>query len=114
MAAAPLARIGPSIPARAAAAVEPGEILIPMEPNSHLSANDLAVCAALTGRRPMVESVPTSAPALQIGHLRLRLPDEAARGLRIVLRPLRLNTWVQQVSGRARRRIEEAKYRLAG
>jgi hypothetical protein len=71
--------------------------------------------AAITGRRPVMQVV-ASPVALTIGGM--RMPEPASRGLRRVLsavpnRP-HLSVWIRRFSHQARRRIEEARYRLAG
>ena len=92
------------------------EVLTPVEPTAFLTEQDLAMYAAITGRRPVVEVTAQPQPSLSIGHL--HMPRPAQKGLRRVLATMnrhpKITVWIRHLSVKAKERISEAKYRLAG
>lgn len=92
------------------------EVVTPVEPTAFVTEQDLAMYAAITGRRPVVEVTANPQPNLSIGHL--RVPRQAERGLRRVLSSMnrhpKITVWIRHLSDKAKERISEAKYRLAG
>lgn len=78
----------------------------------YVSEQDLAMYAAITGRRPVVEIV-RERPTMRIGHV----VSEAPRGLGGILSSARnhqkVTVWIRSMSDNARRKIGEAAYRLA-
>ena len=77
-----------------------------------VSEHDLAVYAAITGRRPVVEIV-RERPHMRIGHV----VSEAPRGIQTIFGSARnhqkVTVWIRSMSINARRKIGEAAMRLA-
>lgn len=77
-----------------------------------VSEQDLAMYAAITGRRPVVEIV-RERPAMSIGYV----VSEAPKGLRGLLASARnhqkVTVWIRGMSIQARKKIDQAKMRLA-
>jgi hypothetical protein len=83
----------------------------PISPDLYINERDLAMYAAITGKRPTVEIVNERSGGA-VGYL---LP-EAAGGLRRFLaanRERRIAVWVHHVSQHAWKRIDQARLRLA-
>ncbi|MGB7157652.1 MAG: hypothetical protein WBD40_06275 [Tepidisphaeraceae bacterium] len=80
--------------------------------STYVSEQDLAMYAAITGRRPVVEIV-RERPAMSIGYV----VNEAPRGLRGLLSSARnhqkVTVWIRGMSIQARKKFDEAKMRLA-
>ncbi len=78
----------------------------------HISEQDLAMYAAITGRRPVVEIVRERSP-MRIGHV----VSESPRGIQEILSSARnhqkVSVWIRSMSINARRKIGEAALRLA-
>ncbi len=78
----------------------------------YVSEQDLAMYAAITGRRPVVEIV-RERPTMRIGHV----VSETPRGIQNILASARnhqkVTVWIRSVSVNARRKIGEAAFRLA-
>ncbi len=78
----------------------------------YVSEQDLAMYAAITGRRPVVEIV-RERPSVSIGYL----VSEAPKGFKGLLSSARnhqkISVWVRTASLVAKRRIDQAKLRLA-
>lgn len=93
-----------------------GDLVVPAQPTAFVTEQDLAMYAAITGRRPVVEVFAQPQPTLSVGYL--RLPEEAHKGFRRVLASMhrhpKITVWIRHFSGKAKQRISEAKYRLAG
>ncbi len=93
-----------------------GDLVAPAQPTAFVTEQDLAMYAAITGRRPVVDVVAHPQPMLSVGYL--RLPEEAHKGFRRVLASMqrhpKITVWIRHFSGVAKQRISEAKYRLAG
>ncbi len=92
-----------------------GDLVTSVQPTAFVTEQDLAMYAAITGRRPVVDVV-AQQPMLSVGYL--RMPEEAHKGFRRVLASMnrhpKITVWIRHVSGKAKQRISEAKYRLAG
>lgn len=77
-----------------------------------VSEQDLAMYAAITGRRPVVEIV-RERPNMRIG----RVASDAPRGIHSILESARdhqkVTVWIRSMSINARRKIGEAAMRLA-
>ena len=80
--------------------------------SKYVSEQDLAMYAAITGRRPVVEIV-RERPTMTIG----QVVSEAPRGLRGLFSSARnhqkVTVWIRGMSIQARKKIDEAKMRLA-
>jgi hypothetical protein len=91
--------------------VEPLEVE-QVHANKYVSEQDLAMYAAITGRRPVVEIV-RERPTMSIG----QIVHEGPRGLRGIFSSARnhqrVTVWIRTVSMNARRRVGEAALRLA-
>ena len=91
------------------------EILAAVEPSAFVTEDDLAMYAAITGRRPVVEVVAQPKPSVSVGYL--RMPENAEKGFRKVLASMhkypKVTVMIRHFE-RAKQRISEAKYRLAG
>ena len=78
----------------------------------HISEQDLAMYAAITGRRPIVEIV-RERPSMSIGHV----VGEAPTGLKSIFSSARnhqkVSVWIRNMSLHARRKVGEAALRLA-
>ncbi len=78
----------------------------------HISEQDLAMYAAITGRRPVVEIMRERSP-MRIGHV----VSESPRGIQEILSSARnhqkVSVWIRSMSINARRKIGEAALRLA-
>jgi len=80
--------------------------------NKYVSEQDLAMYAAITGRRPVIEIV-RQRPGVSVGYV----ASEAPKGLRSLLSSARnhkkVTVWIRSMSVQARRKFDEAKMRLA-
>ena len=78
----------------------------------HISEQDLAMYAAITGRRPVVEIV-RERPAMSIGHV----VGEGPTGIKGIFSSARnhqkVSVWIRNMSLHARRKVGEAALRLA-
>lgn len=78
----------------------------------YVSEQDLAMYAAITGRRPVVEIV-RERPPMRIGHVVAETP----KGLQSILSSARnhqkVSVWIRSMSINARRKVGEAALRLA-
>ena len=84
----------------------------PVAPDAYINETDLAMYAAITGKKPTVEIVTDERSSGPIGYL---LP-EAAVGIRKFLaanRERKIAVWVHHVSHHAWRHIDQARLRLA-
>jgi hypothetical protein len=84
----------------------------PVAPDAYINETDLALYAAITGKKPTVEIVSNERSSGPIGYL---LP-EAAGGLRKFLaahRDRKIAVWVHHVSHHAWKHIDQARLRLA-
>jgi hypothetical protein len=92
-------------------AAEPVEVE-QVHASKYVSEQDLAMYAAITGRRPVVEIV-RERPAMSIGHV----VGEGPHGLRSIFSSARnhqkVTVWIRNASMNARRKIGEAAMRLA-
>jgi hypothetical protein len=100
-------------PAAEAAAAEAETVEVEqIQTSKYVSEQDLAMYAAITGRRPVVEIV-RERPTMSIGHV----VGEAPRGLQSIFASARnhqkVTVWIRTMSINARRRIGEAALRLA-
>ena len=78
----------------------------------YVSEQDLAMYAAITGRRPVVEIV-RQRPTMSIGHV----VGESPTGLKSIFSSARnhqkVSVWIRTMSINARRKVGEAALRLA-
>jgi len=84
----------------------------PVAPDRYIAETDLALYAAITGKKPTVEIMSGPRSSGPIGYV---LPD-AAVGLRRFLlahRDRRIAVWMHHVSHRAWKHIDQARLRLA-
>ena len=84
----------------------------PVAPDKYIAETDLALYAAITGKKPTVEITTHQRTSGPIGYV---LPD-AAVGLRRFLlahRDRKIAVWVHHVSHQAWKHIDQARLRLA-
>lgn len=84
----------------------------PVAPDKYIAEGDLAMYAAITGKKPTVEIVSNERSSGPIGYL---LPD-ARVGIKRFLaanRDRKIAVWVNHVSHRAWKHVGEARLRLA-
>ena len=84
----------------------------PVAPDAYINETDLALYAAITGRKPTVEIVNNPRSSSAVGYL---MPD-AAVGFRRFLaahRERKIAVWVHHVSHHAWKHIDQARMRLA-
>lgn len=80
--------------------------------SQHVSEQDLAMYAAITGRRPVIE-IMRDRPPMRIGHI----VSEGPHGIQAILSSARnhqkVTVWIRSMSINARRKIGEAALRIA-